>query len=100
MTDRNRNNQTPALDARRQFNTVQEMLRQAETRIAACLPKHLTPERMIRVALTTIQRTPKLLLCSPLSIIGAIVQASELGLERRGVPGSLLQRTQQLADQA
>ena len=63
------------------------MLQKAAPRIKACLPGHLTPERVIRVALTTIQRTPKLLLCSPLSIIGGIVQASELGLELNGFLG-------------
>jgi recombination protein RecT len=49
--------------------------------IKRALPNHMTPERMIRVALTAIQKTPKLAECEQRSLIGAIVQASELGLE-------------------
>lgn len=49
--------------------------------IARALPKHITPERMIRVATTALQRTPKLLTCEARSIVAAVVQASEMGLE-------------------
>lgn len=36
---------------------------------------------MIRVAITAVQRTPELLECDPLSIVGSVMQASQLGLE-------------------
>ena len=49
--------------------------------IANALPTFLTPERFIRVSLTAIQKTPKLLECDQRSIIGSLVQAAELGLE-------------------
>lgn len=55
--------------------------------IKTALPKHITPERMIRVALTAIQRNPSLLECDQRSLCGAIVEASELGLEPNGVMG-------------
>lgn len=45
------------------------------------LPKHLTPERILRLTITAVQRAPDLLKCSPYSIVGAAVQASQLGLE-------------------
>lgn len=51
------------------------------------LPKHMTAERMIRVAMTALQRTPKLLECDKRSVGAAIIQASELGLEPNGVLG-------------
>jgi recombination protein RecT len=51
------------------------------------LPKHLTPERMIRVALTAVGRSEKLQQCNPATIAGCIVQASILGLEPDGVLG-------------
>jgi recombination protein RecT len=73
--------------AQQQYNEVKALLMQSESRIAAVLPSHLTPERMIRVALTTIQQNQKILLCSKLSILGTIVQASELGLELNGFLG-------------
>lgn len=51
------------------------------------LPRHLSPERMIRVAVTAIQKTPKLMECSQQSLIACIVEASQLGLEPDGVVG-------------
>lgn len=60
---------------------IRDLLYKSKDRIAQALPKHCTPERMLAVAMTAIQRTPKLLDCSPQSVIGAIVQASQLGLE-------------------
>lgn len=52
---------------------------QAQLRLA--LPKHVTPERLARIVLTEIRRTPALLLCSRESLLGAIIQAAQLGLE-------------------
>ena len=49
--------------------------------IATALPKHLTPERLSRIALTTIRTTPKLMECTIESLLGAIMQAAQLGLE-------------------
>lgn len=49
--------------------------------IMAVLPKHLTAERMTRIALSELRINPKLTHCNPLSFISAIVQASQLGLE-------------------
>jgi recombination protein RecT len=49
--------------------------------IARAIPKHLTPDRMARIALTTIKSNPNLLRCSVESLMGAIMQASQLGLE-------------------
>ncbi|MGE3650604.1 MAG: recombinase RecT [Reyranellaceae bacterium] len=47
----------------------------------AALPKHLTPERMLRLATTSINGSAKLRQCSPDSVIAAVVTASQLGLE-------------------
>ncbi len=55
--------------------------------IALALPGHLKPERMIRMALTTVRRTPKLLECDAMTLVACIVQASELGLELSGPLG-------------
>lgn len=49
--------------------------------IARALPKHVSPERMARVALTALRTTPKLLECSTSSILGSIMSAAQLGLE-------------------
>lgn len=60
---------------------MRELLERSKGQIALALPKHLTPERMMRVALTAIQTSPQLLDCDPRSVIGAVVQAAQLGLE-------------------
>lgn len=55
--------------------------------IKNALPKHLTPERMIRVVQTALQTTPALASCDKMSLIGCIVQCSQLGLEPNGMLG-------------
>jgi len=57
-----------------------------QAQIQAALPKHMTPERMARIATTEIRKNPKLAQCEPLSFIGAVIQCAQLGLE----PGSAL----------
>ena len=57
------------------------------SQIRAALPRHLTAERMLRVVMTAVQKTPRLLECSERSLIGAVVEASQLGLEPDGVRG-------------
>ena len=48
-------------------------------RIAAVLPKHITPERIISMAATTIAKNPQIAKCSPGSLLGALMQTSILG---------------------
>lgn len=66
---------------------IRNLLEKAKPQIAMALPRHITPDRMIRVALTSIQKTPKLLECDPISLLGCIVQAAQLGLEPDGITG-------------
>jgi recombination protein RecT len=63
------------------------LLEKYKGQIAVALPRHLTPERMIRIALTAVSQTPKLQECNPYTICGAIVQASILGLEPNSTLG-------------
>ena len=55
--------------------------------IGEMLPKHLTAERMLKVALTAINRTPKLLECTQESVIKSVIAAAELGLDCSGTRG-------------
>ena len=45
------------------------------------LPSFITPERFIRVAVTSMRLNPKLTQCTQMSILGALFQAAQLGLE-------------------
>lgn len=69
------------------INTLRELLDKSRGQIALAMPRHMTPDRMIRVALTAVQRVPKLLECEPLSVVGCVMQAAELGLELSGPLG-------------
>ena len=66
---------------------IQDLLVRSKEGLQQALPKHMTAERMIRVAVTAIQKVPKLLECDARSLIGAIVEASQLGLEPDGILG-------------
>ena len=66
--------------------TIAELINsdRARTEIAKVLPKHLTPERMARVALTATLKTPALLNCLPESFMNAMLVCSQAGLEPDG----------------
>lgn len=49
--------------------------------IQSLVPKHVTPERLCRIGLNAVSRNPKLMECSPATIIGSIVNCATLGLE-------------------
>ena len=80
LVERRQGKQTAAL-------TVKDLLEQAMPQIRRAVPKHVTPERLARVALTTIGRDSKLLRCTPVSLVKAVLEAASYGLEPTGVLG-------------
>lgn len=69
------------------IDTVRAQLEKMKDQFAMVLPRHLTPERMFRVAMTAIQQTPKLLECDRKSLYSAVMRAAQLGLEPDGILG-------------
>lgn len=67
--------------------TLRTLLDKSKKQIALALPKHMTADRMLRIAMTSAQRNPGLLECTPESFCGAIIQSAQLGLEPDGVLG-------------
>ena len=53
-------------------------------KLQLALPKHLTPDRMVRIALSAASRQPLLLECTPESIALSLVRAAEFGVETDG----------------
>jgi recombination protein RecT len=49
--------------------------------IQSVLPKHVTADRMSRIALNVIRSNPKLLECNLNSLMGGVMEAAKLGLE-------------------
>ena len=70
----------------RPARTIKQLLQGEEIRaqVAAALPRHLTPERFIRVALNATMRNPQLLNCTPESFFRALLDLSAFGLEPDG----------------
>lgn len=58
-----------------------------QRQIAMALPRHLTPERLVRICTTELRKIPKLAACSPASFVGAVIQCAQLGLEPGGALG-------------
>lgn len=61
--------------------TFKDMLHGYKDQIALALPKHLNPDRMVRIALTEFSKNPELGKCDPKSVFASIIIASQLGLE-------------------
>jgi recombination protein RecT len=55
--------------------------------LALALPKHMTADRLARIALTEVRKVPKLAQCDQTSFLGAIMQCAALGLEPGGALG-------------
>lgn len=79
--------QNQALEKKGNLGELQTLLDKYKQQIAVALPRHLTPERMIRIALTAVSKSPLLQRCNVLTIAGSVVQASILGLEVDGALG-------------
>jgi len=61
--------------------TIADYLEDMKPELQKALPEHITPERITRIALTTIRTNPALQECSPGSLLGAVMQSAQLGLE-------------------
>ncbi|MBE3589978.1 MAG: recombination protein RecT [Firmicutes bacterium] len=61
--------------------TVRQLIERMMPEIKRALPRHMSADRLARIALTTIRQTPKLLECDQSSLLGAVMQAAQLGLE-------------------
>ena len=58
-----------------------------KAQMALALPKHMTSDRLARIALTEIRKVPTLAKCDQTSFLGAIMQCAQLGLEPGGALG-------------
>ena len=67
--------------AGQQSKTVSDMLTKYRAEFTKVIPKHLNPERIMRVAQAAIGRDRKLLACTPASLLRGVMQSAILGLE-------------------
>lgn len=70
--------------------TISQILEEYKPQFEKALPKHITAERFGRVALTIINRTPKLGQCTPASLFACLLDCAALGLEPDGRKAHLI----------
>ena len=75
---KNTQNKAPA---KKQNNTVRGLLMAMKGEIQNALPSYLPVDKFIRTALTAINTTPKLAECTQDSLLAAIMNSAQLGLE-------------------
>lgn len=61
--------------------TISGFLEKYKAQISMALPKHITPDRMTRIALTAINSNKALKECTPESLFASIIVAAQMGLE-------------------
>ena len=61
--------------------TIVGLLQKVKPQMKMALPAHMTADRMCRIALTELRKTPKLMECDPMSFVGAVMVCASLGLE-------------------
>jgi len=66
---------------------IQRALNHARPKIMQCIPSHLNAERMFRVYMMACLSNPRLLGCTPLSLVGGVMQAAQFGLSLDVVTG-------------
>lgn len=65
--------------------TIRDFLEKRKDEISRALPRHIAPDRFLRIVFTAIRYNPALLECTQESLIAAVLWAAQLGLE----PGPL-----------
>lgn len=60
---------------------IVSLLESQKAQITMALPKHLTADRLCRVAVTEMSKNPALFDCSQTSVLASIIMAAQLGLE-------------------
>lgn len=71
----------PAKPPANTAKVVGTMMEASADRLAHVLPRHMTPGKLMQVVTTLVYRTPKLQQCPPATILAAVMQAAELGLD-------------------
>lgn len=78
-----------ALAPQSQQTDIAALLRDPKLKqqLALALPKHISADRLARVALTELRRNPKLMHCDQHSFLGSLMICAQLGLEFGGPLG-------------
>ena len=80
---------TKALTVQQESESLKALLLSPHNaaRIRSVAAKHLDPDRLTRLALVAVNKTPDLQRCTPASIVAGVMEAAQLGLEIGGSLG-------------
>lgn len=76
--------------AKNSIATFAELFKAKSKNLTGLIPRHLTPERVAKIAISALMRQPKLLLCKPETVWFQVAQAATLGLEVNLLGGAYL----------
>lgn len=63
------------------LDTLRGLLEKGKGSLASVLPKHMTADRMVKLATVAASKDAKLLDCDPMSMLRALMDSSQVGLE-------------------
>ena len=72
------------------IDQVRHQLTTMQPQFAAALPKHVSPERFVRVMMTAVQMTPALLNADRRTLFSSAMKASQMGLLPDGREGAIV----------
>lgn len=70
------------------FDSMFAKVQQSAPSLKSLLPAHMNIDRFVMQVKMALKKTPKLLECSPASVLGAVTEAADLGLDPSGRLGS------------
>ena len=77
VNKKQQNNQT----VQNKSQDLRTMIKRNADIFKMALPKSITPERMMRIAMTAVTKNPQLAACTQASFFGSVLTAAQLGLE-------------------
>lgn len=83
MTDQGQAKKSDSLVQQKQpvINSFVTYFNKKKAHLVGVIPKHLTPERVVKIAVAALMKTPKLMECDPTTIWLSVANAATLGLE-------------------
>jgi recombination protein RecT len=76
-----------AIEKKRPMETLRDLLWQNKAYFARVLPRQMSADRLLQVTLAAAGRDEKLLDCTPVSILRALMISAQLGLDPSGILG-------------
>ncbi len=71
----------PGLTEKKREMSIIDLIKKQQPAFKMALGKAMEPERFTRIAMTIVRQSPELMISTPASLLGALMQSAQLGLE-------------------